>query len=100
MKKGKTDYIQNIKSALRKVNRENLETFEFSKRKEFIKVKEHLFYNLPFDLSETLNKYIDLVIEHILEIRKDDSINVFAKGLICGIEFEQFLRQKHEKDEQ
>lgn len=99
MKNGKLDYNKLINSSLRKVNRNNLNTFDFSKESIFKKVEYDLMFNLPFDLTDTFCLYTDLIIEHILEIRKEDCFNVFNAGFACGIEFERYLKNKHEKSE-
>ena len=93
------DYSQLINSLLREVNQDNLKTFDFSKKDIFSKIDDELMYKLPFDLFETLKQYIDLVIEQVLEIRKEDCINVFTYGFKNGIEFERYLKDKHEKSE-
>ena len=93
------NHIETIKPLIRNVNRENLNMFNFSKKKDFDKIEDKFLYNLPFDLFETFHKYIDLIIEHVNEIRKEDCYNIYLKGFSNGIEFERYLKDKHEKSE-
>lgn len=100
MEQKKLKYINLINSSLRDVNRENLERFDFSKKDMFKKIKNNFLENLHFDLFDTFYQYIDLIIEYVLEIRKEDCFEVFADGFVNGIEFERYLKDKYEKIEQ
>ena len=93
------NHVETIKPLIRNVNRENLKAFNFSKKQDFDKVEDEFLYNLPFDLFETYYEYIDLIIEHVNEIRKEDSYNIYLKGFSNGIEFERYLKNKYEKSE-
>ncbi len=96
MEKRSFEYINSFKSCLNEIKRENLETFDFPKMKRFKDIKNKLFENLHFDLFETMNEYIDLIIEFVSYIRKEDCYKVFVNGLMCGIEFERYLKEKNE----
>lgn len=97
MEKRSFEYINSFKSCFSEINRENLETFDFPKIKRFKEIKNNLFNNLPYDLFEIMNEYSDLIIEFVSYIRKEDCFKVFVDGLMCGIEFERYLKDKNEQ---
>lgn len=89
-----------VKTYLKKINRKNLLSYDFLKKEEFKHIQRDFFENLNFDLFPIMEKYIDLIIEYILEIIYQDCVNIFSKGLLKGIEFEKYLKNKYEKSEQ
>ena len=97
MEKMSFEYINSFKACLSEIKRENLETFDFPKIKRFKELHKELFENLHFDLFDTMNEYIDLIIEFVSHVRKEDCFKVYINGLMCGIEFERYLKKKNEQ---
>ncbi len=60
----------------------------------------NLIENLPFDLYDSFYDYCDLLIKHISEINKEKSNMMCQEAFKNGIEFERYLKYKHEKIEQ
>lgn len=99
MKREKLDCNNLIKTHLRKINRENLSSFNFSKNDVLKGFELRLLNELPYNLFKIFYQYVDLIIEQITEIRKKDCFNVFTSGFSRGIEFERYLKNKYRKNE-
>ena len=61
---------------------------------------ENLIVNLPFDLFDSFHEYCDFLIKHVLEINKEKTNKMCQESFKNGVEFERYLRNKHEKNEQ
>lgn len=91
----KNDYYKSIDDLLRKVSDKNVYNFETSVQKDVKQFEADWSSNYSADFKDNLKIYKELLIEHLLEIRKDDAVNVFLAGFKNGVEFQEYLRNKY-----